>query len=195
MLKFTELHPHHLDTGDEVYLDKQAWDCVKPCIVIGHIGIDAVLQEAGGPKVNVDHLLKRGVLKTRGRSGQLPIEVLTLGAYTSASSAKKLLGKSIKAVQDLSHRLIIVCEDNTYCKFEIEQGYDGYELSYEFLTMADLYSMSLITECTHKEYQGQVEMKKADTKRRSGKRDLERAISTLGVETVRTLAGLARDKE
>lgn len=191
MLKFEEFHSHMLDTGDDIRIEKQSWDCVIPCVVIGAMEDGSpVLQVPGGPRVNKDELVKRGVLRTKGKPGQVPIEVMTLGPYLKIEP-EELKGKAITIVRSLSWEFLIICEDKTYVKLSPVTQYNETTFDNDDLTMQDLRSLNQISEEVFEKCDAQRIQVREAARIKEGGRKLKHVLKELGVDRVKSIVDLA----
>ena len=194
MLDFEPITAQTLGTGDTIHLaisgeEVTSWDCVIPCIVIGHQDGQPVLQAPGGPKVNDGELLPEGSLRTRGKPGQVPIEVLTLGFYKQVQR-NELKGKTIAYVDhDFFGPSIIICEDKTYSKV-LASPQEGGTFQEEPLTIYDLRYLGLIDVDEMATFEEQQAAAREVTERKQGEAQLQKAISTLGASRAKAIVDL-----
>jgi len=192
MIEFEPIRAQTPVTGDIFRLavpgkEVTSWDCVSPCIVIGHQNGQPVLQAPGGPKVNDGALLSEGTLRTRGKAGQVPIEVLTLGFYKKIKP-EELIGRVVARSHFDRDANIIICDDKTYVKLTFETRFDSYPyLATPDLTFEDLIALNLIDEDTEIIYEGQKKAKEEAQAVAVGEGRLEEAISALGLNRVKAL--------
>jgi len=177
-----------LDTGDDVILNKTEWDCVIPCELIGCTvaGGQPVLKGPDGPKHNEGELILSHLLRTKGKPGQVPVEVMTLGAYRHVEP-NDLVGRTIINVRETSYGLILICPDKDYVKQIVNSDFDDNYLRSDDLTMVDLNDMGLLSEETWNEYETQRQEVKGDEMARSGRLQLNTAIRNLGIDRVKEI--------
>ncbi len=189
MIDFEEIQAREVNTGDVFKLvipgeETKAWDCVTPCIIIGHQNGTLVLQDLGGPRVNVQELLPVGSLRTRGKPGQVSIEVLTLGSYEQIVP-EELVVKTISLAYCGTDESVFICEDKSYVKLRSEIRYGAQYLVYGDLTMEDLRTLGQLDADTWAIYTEQ-KTALADARfRAAGEIKLDGAIRALGLQRVK----------
>jgi hypothetical protein len=188
MLEFEQLLAMKLDVGDPLHIAGQSpdWDCVKPCIIIGHKDGTPVLQAPGGPRLNSDELLPAGTLRTQGKPGQTPTEVLTLGAYEQIVP-EELAGKTIATGKEFYEDVLIICEDGSYVKLTAEYHHGEISLERNNLTMQDLRVLDLIDIATWTAYETEQAGARDGAEENHAMRSLSQAISSLGVDRVKAI--------
>jgi hypothetical protein len=189
-IEYEQFLGYPCDTGDPVHIkDGGAWECVVPCTVIGCTVKSRwpILDSPTGPKLNTDELVRAGSLRTGGRPGQVPIEVMTLGQWQSIHP-KELQGKEIVGILfEREGFLAILCADKTYIKLKPWACYDEIALEDEHLTMRDLQILDLITDETSVAYQEQKRARSEGKQQRHGASLLQQAIGEIGLGEVRKL--------
>lgn len=184
-MTYTPFLPFTCDTGDTINIGSTKWTCVVPCEVIGAT-IDKSLPVLTGPKNNTDELVLANSLRTKGKPGQVKIEVMTLGAYYRIDPIG-LVGRSIIKVRDTCYDLVIFCHDGAYVKQKVDYDCEDSCLANDDLHMADLHEVGLLTNETWTEYQAQMEAVKADKMARDGRMQLNAAIRNLGINRVKEI--------
>lgn len=191
MFEFEELSTMHLEVGDPLHIEGHSpdWDCVKPCIVIGHTGGTPVLQALGGPKLNSDELLPAGSLRTQGRPGQTRTEVLTLGAYEKIVPGE-LVGKRITKAKEFYDDYLFICDDGSYVKLTAAYEQDEIYMEHADLTMADLRVLDLIDVATWATYQDEQAEARERTETTAAMSKLNQAIEAIGIKRVQAIIAL-----
>ena len=179
--------PLTCDTGDDITIEDVKWTCVVPCQMIGATILKSQ-PVLSGPKHNEGELVLAASLRTKGKPGQVKIEVMTLGAYQRIEPID-LLGETIFDVRDTSYSLIIMCQDKKYVKQRVFCDREDSYLSSDDLRMEDLNDMGLLSDETWAEYEAQQEALKVDGMDRSGRIQLSTAIRNLGIERVKEIVG------
>lgn len=149
--------PFACNTGDTIQLSK-VWDCVIPCTVVGETpeGLPLIQDENGSHPI-INELIEEGILKTRGRPGMIPTEVLTLGAYEQIFPEDSF-GKTVKAVWSDYRDFLLIFTDRTYIKHTIGTDCDGINmLDSEPLTMDDLKLCGLLSDTEFEQYEKEKE--------------------------------------
>jgi hypothetical protein len=180
-INYTKCFPYSYETGEALSLRGKVWDCVIPCTFVGVTADDeVVLKGAEGPKLNEHEFLPRGVLKTRGKPGQVPIEVTTLGMYEFAG-LERFTGKKITASgHPEDNCVLIICEDLTYFKARSSIRYGEEVLETESLTMKDLKRFNLISEAVWTTFESQRDKVREADAQRQYERSLLNAAGRLG---------------
>lgn len=189
MIDFEELLAINLNTGEPLHIAGYSpdWDCVKPCIVIGHKDGVPVLQAQGGPRLNSDELIPAGFLRTQGRPGQTITEVLTLGAYEKISP-EELVGKTITTSKEFyDDDILIICDDGSYVKFTAECYRNEIYMVHSDLTMHDLRVLGLIDVKTWTAYETEQAGDRDEKERTAAMSKLDQAVKTLGLNRVKAI--------
>jgi hypothetical protein len=185
MLEYKSNVPHHCDTGDTVNLGGHSWDCVVPCIVLG-VTVEGtpVLQGDNGPELNTDKLVPDGMIKTPGKPGMTPTQVLTLGHYEKIKP-EELAGTKIAHVRYTPWEWITITDDNQYVKHSAVISLDG-EAHFEDdnLTMTDLHILGLVDESTIGTFRAEMKAAEEKTIWRDGTAQLKAAVDKLGKEEI-----------
>lgn len=177
--------PFACDTGDHITIEGTKWTCVVPCQVVGATILESQ-PVLSGPKHNEGELVPAASLRTKGKPGQVKIEVMTLGAYRRIEPID-LIGETIVEVRYTYDSLIIMCQGKNYVKQKVACDHDDSYLSNDNLRMADLNEMGLLSNETWDEYEAQQEALKVDGMYRSGRIQLSTAIRNLGIERVKEI--------
>ena len=201
-IEYQTLFPHPLSTGDVVKIqphnekgepvgtEAKSWDCVIPCRVVGALLVSGhpVIASDNGPKVAQGELIPVGHLRTKGKPGQTPLEVMTLGAYKRICPAD-MHHRRIVDAKYTSDEFILIDEDRNYVKLVPSEGqYDeGMHFESEDLTMADLKAFGHISKQDWEQYGQQQGVARDAAFRRQGRRLLDKAIQILGPTAVKEL--------
>ena len=186
--KFHTFVSFNCDTGDPLTLQDKKWDCIIPCIVIGVTAEgQPVLEGDDGPKLNTTELVPAGTLRTPGKPGQTPTEVMILGEYLKIRS-EDLQGKKILAIKDTSSTCLIICEDKTYIKLEVESDRDDeLYMSNRDITLGDLHNLGLVDDTIYEEYKGRREQRRQDKNHQRAVFQLRTAARALGADAAKAL--------
>lgn len=190
--EYQTLFPHPCEPGGIITIEgHKTWDCVVPCTVIGFMldsGIP-VIKDADGPRVVSGELIPQGQLRTLGRAGQTPLEVMTLGEYAQVSP-RAMAGRKIAHCHYTSTELILIDGEKNYTKLvPCEAQYDEpTRFEWEPLTMSDLREFGLLSEEDWERYGRQQKARHAETARRRGKQALVKALRILGPTEVKIAA-------
>ncbi|MHC4297964.1 MAG: hypothetical protein ACYS7Y_11725 [Planctomycetota bacterium] len=180
--------PYPLNTGERITIVGKIWDCVIPCTVIGHVhkGKTPVVRGPDGPILNDGHLIPPHTLRTRGKPGQTPTEVLTLGQYERVN-VKHLVGKKIIAARRGCSGILIICEDLTYTKVCATEGYDGVELDSESLLLHDLETLGLVSAEVLENHTAEQKATQARHTYQEGARLIQRGLSMLPIDVAQAI--------
>jgi hypothetical protein len=187
-IKFHEVVSFNCDTGDPLTLLSGKWDCIIPCIVIG-VTADGqpVLASGDGPKLNTTELIPAGTLRTPGKPGQTPKEVMILGEYLKIRS-EDLQGKKVLVSKYTSGTWLIICEDKTYIKQKACRDVDGdLYMSGQDITFGDLHNLGQIDDAIYEEHKCRQEQRRQVKNRQQAEWQLRRAIKALGADAVRAV--------
>jgi len=188
-LDYKRYYPHPCHTGDTITIEKKAWDCVVPCTMIGatwqnHI---PVIEGPDGPRVINGELIPANILRTKGKPGQVPIEVMTLGEYKQIGPLD-LKGCHIVDIRWTGYELIIICEDKTYIKLSPDSDeYVGLSLATSSLTMCDLRDMGQLIPDDWERFKKQQQDVRMARKQRAGEEQLKSVIAKLGIKAVKEI--------
>jgi len=141
-----------LETGDTLNFDGLEWDCIIPCTCIGTTATcRPVLLVDGKELIAGNEMVGKGYLKTRGKPGQTPTEVFTLGAFKRLG-IHDLTGETAKYTFTRPGRLIIIYEHNLYYKLTSLDYCICDGPNYGNLAMEDLHDMGLIVQKEFDDY-------------------------------------------
>lgn len=196
-MQYQECLSHTCDTGDFVNIDGNKWDCVIPCIVIGWTddGVP-VLQMPGGPKLCKGELVPPHTLRTKGKPGQTPTEVMALGKYLEIHP-KYLVGEEILYSHFAEWQWLIITADQRYLKLgPVSDTYDGtIRIELEDLTLRDLSNLGLLDEEMWEQHEREVAAMQDAQEHKQGKRELDGAIAKLGLPRVEAIVQMAVDSK
>ena len=186
-IKFREVIHFNCDTGDPLTLQDKKWSCVIPCIVLG-VTADGqpVLAGEDGPKLNTTELIPAGTLRTPGKPGQIPAAVTILGEYLKIRS-DALQGKKILASKYTSGTYLIICEDKTYTKLEVESDHGDLYMSNQDITLGDLHALGLVDDTIYEEHKGRREQRQQVKNRQRAAFQLRTAVRALGADAAKAL--------
>lgn len=186
-IKFRSVLHFNCDTGDPLTLQDKKWDCVIPCTVIG-VTADGqpVILSDDEPKLNTTELIPAGILRTLGRPGQTPEEVMILGSYQEISS-EDLQGKKVLISRYASGTWLIICEDKTYIKQEVCDDNGELYMSNERLTLRDLHAIGRIDDAVYTEYQNREFQRRQVANRQESVLRLKQASRTLGANAAKAI--------
>jgi hypothetical protein len=190
--EYTAYTAFDIDTGEIVTVNGTKWSCVIPCTLVGVTMPDnqPVLKADIGAKHNGGELVPANTLRTHGKPGQVPIEVMTLGRYERINPKELSHDREITHAKFDPWKFIIICEDNSYIKLVPVVDPDDGLASMERgnLTVRELQVFGLLDDGVWETFKEQEkEGQKTDAKRR-GEQQLNQAIQALGAERVREIA-------
>jgi hypothetical protein len=136
----------------------------------------------------MDELVPSGVLRTKGKPGQTPIEVMTLGGFRKLAPVDMVL-REIRKVHYTSYCLILIDGDKNYIKLvPVEERDLGSVFESEDLTMQDLRNLGYFSDEDWQRYLYEAEKARNESQRRSGRTSLARALNILGAKEVAKIA-------
>lgn len=189
-IHFKQYAPLDLVTGDHVNLEGERWDCVSPCTIVGVTVLThtPVLRGPDGPRLNLDgELVPDGTLRTTGKPGMVPIEVMTLGQFSQISPTD-LKGREIAAIDFNPWQLIITTIDRDYVKLVPVTECGEIRMDAEDITMRDLQTLGYLAEDDWATYEEQLKDARKTDAERHGERQLDQAIRALGANRVLDIA-------
>jgi hypothetical protein len=178
--------------GDDVNICSVKWICAKPCTLIGYTLEDGLPVIAGptGAVMSDHHFILASYFKTKPKPGQSYLEIMALRRYEKIGP-EELEGKSIKSCCSRWSEVIIICDDNSYCKLvaEREQYDGGLMLSENDLTFDDLRGIGAISDEDFTAYEEEKKANREEVKAAEAIRRFRAAAEQigLGIEKVEEL--------
>ncbi len=184
--------PFSMNSGDIVISPNEVeWICLVATTVLGFT-IDGNLPVLGNvlmPHLNTVELAIKsdnpGV-----KPGQSLVEAKALRKYTQLgpNDVEEIEGKKIlKWEYDSFDSFIMLFDDNTYLKMELDPDYDGPYLRREEITLGDLRSMGLLPPETWEKHLDEKSRFREAQNAVHGAHSLGCAIDSLGIDRVREM--------
>ena len=184
--------PFPMNSGDIVISpDEVEWICLVATTVLGFT-IDGNLPVLGNvlmPHLNTVELAVKSE-NPNVKPGQSLVEAKALGKYTQLgpNDVEEIEGKKIlKWEYDSFDSFIMLFDDNTYLKMELDPDYDGPHLRMEEITLGELRSMGLLSPKTWEEHLDEKSRFREAQDQVQGAHSLACAIDSLGIDRVKEM--------